>query len=99
MNFQEYSSYGFLKKQNLVVDSLESKQEHLNAKNKNVIVIGGGDTGSDCISTSVRQGQNPSQILKLCLSPQKQGQREHMAWPFTLKSSSSHDGEAIGNGL
>ena len=43
----------FLKKQNLVTDSVGSKEESLHAKNKNVIVIGGGDTGSDCIGTSL----------------------------------------------
>ena len=43
----------FLKLQNEVVDGLNTASEPLNAKDKNVIVIGGGDTGSDCIGTSL----------------------------------------------
>ena len=45
----------FLKLQNEVVDGIKKTSEDLNAKNKDVIVIGGGDTGSDCIGTSNRQ--------------------------------------------
>ena len=83
----------FLKKQNLVVDSLGSKEEHLNAKNKNVIVIGGGDTGSDCIGTSVRQGAKSITNFEIMPKPSKTRTKENPwpYWPFTLKSSSSHD--------
>ena len=83
----------FLKKQNLVVDSLGTKEEHLNAKNKNVIVIGGGDTGSDCIGTSVRQGAKSVTNFEIMPKPSKTRTKENPwpYWPFTLKSSSSHD--------
>jgi glutamate synthase (NADPH/NADH) small chain len=83
----------FLKKQNLVVDSLGTKEEHLNAKNKNVIVIGGGDTGSDCIGTSVRQGAKSITNFEIMPKPSKTRTKDNPwpYWPFTLKSSSSHD--------
>ena len=83
----------FLKKQNLVVDSLGSKEESLHAKNKNVIVIGGGDTGSDCIGTSVRQGAKSITNFEIMPKPSKTRTKENPwpYWPFTLKSSSSHD--------
>ncbi len=83
----------FLKKQNLVVDSLGSKEESLDAKNKNVIVIGGGDTGSDCIGTSVRQGAKSITNFEIMPKPSKTRTKDNPwpYWPFTLKSSSSHD--------
>ena len=83
----------FLKKQNLVVDSLGTKEEHLNAKNKNVIFIGGGDTGSDCICTSVRQGAKSITNFEIMPKPSKTRTKDNPwpYWPFTLKSSSSHD--------
>src|SRR5690606_11584182 len=46
----------FLKRNNEVVDGLAEITPDLHAKGKNVIVIGGGDTGSDCIGTSNRHG-------------------------------------------
>ena len=52
----ELSSDAFFKKQNQVISENFREVDELNAKNKNVIVIGGGDTGSDCIGTSNRQG-------------------------------------------
>ncbi|GIS06368.1 MAG: hypothetical protein CM15mP109_11240 [Candidatus Dadabacteria bacterium] len=49
------------------------KQKKYLATNKNVIVIGGGDTGSDCIGTSIRQGAESLHNLKLCLFLQNRG--------------------------
>ena len=46
----------FLKLNNQYVDGLIDFENILSAKDKNVIVIGGGDTGSDCIGTSNRHG-------------------------------------------
>ena len=46
----------FLPNSNKFVDKQLSLKKELSAKNKDVIVIGGGDTGSDCIGTSNRQG-------------------------------------------
>jgi len=67
--------------------------EIINAFGKNVIVIGGGDTGSDCIGTSKRQGAKS--ITQLELLPQPPKSRTHqMPWPvypMLLKTTSSHE--------
>ncbi len=60
--------------------------EIINAYDKNVIVIGGGDTGSDCIGTAKRQGAKS--ILQIELLPQPPKSRTH---PMTLKTTSSHE--------
>src|SRR5205809_3943858 len=67
--------------------------EIINAFDKNVIVIGGGDTGSDCIGTAKRQGAKS--ILQIELLPQPPKSRtHHMPWPvypMLLKTTSSHE--------
>lgn len=64
----------------------------LSAKGKHVIVIGGGDTGSDCVGTSNRQGA--ASVTQLEIMP-KPPEREDKAltwpnWPLKLRTSSSH---------
>ncbi|MFT4154114.1 glutamate synthase subunit beta [Parafilimonas sp.] len=67
--------------------------EIINAFNKDVVVIGGGDTGSDCIGTSKRQGARS--VLQIELLPQPPKSRtHHMPWPtypMLLKITSSHE--------
>ncbi|HRD77491.1 MAG TPA: glutamate synthase subunit beta [Hyphomicrobiaceae bacterium] len=63
----------------------------ISAKGKNVIVIGGGDTGSDCIGTSIRQGAKSVTQLEIMPEPPK---KENKAlawphWPLKLRISSS----------
>ena len=83
----------FLKNQNKIIDEKINMQSSLNAKNKNVIVIGGGDTGSDCIGTSNRQGAKSVINFEILPKPPKQRSVDNPwpYWPFTLKSSSSHE--------
>ena len=83
----------FLKNQNQIIDEKIDMHSSLNAKNKNVIVIGGGDTGSDCIGTSNRQGAKSVVNFEILPKPPKQRSNENPwpYWPFTLKSSSSHE--------
>jgi glutamate synthase (NADPH/NADH) small chain len=69
----------------------------ITAKGKHVIVIGGGDTGSDCIGTSTRQGA--ASIVQLEIMP-KPPETENKAltwpdWPLKLRSSSSHEEGAL----
>ncbi len=65
----------------------------ITAAGKNVIVIGGGDTGSDCIGTSNRQGARS--VVQLEILPQPPAERTpDMHWPYwpsTLRTSSSHE--------
>lgn len=64
----------------------------ISAKSKRVIVIGGGDTGSDCIGTSVRHGAKSVTSFELMPMP-KEGRPENQPWPYypmRLRTSSSH---------
>lgn len=82
----------FLTMQNKEVagDTIENK---ISAEGKNVVVIGGGDTGSDCIGTSHRQ--KAASVLQLELMPkppQNRGESDPWPlWPMTLRTSSSHE--------
>src|SRR6201994_4612205 len=65
----------------------------ITAKGKHVVVIGGGDTGSDCIGTSARQGA--ASIIQLEILP-KPPERENKAltwpdWPLKLRTSHAHE--------
>ncbi len=70
-----------------------SKEERINAKGKHVLVIGGGDTGSDCIGTSNRQGAaSITQIEIMPKPPVGHNQATPWPqWPVVLKTSSSHE--------
>ena len=83
----------FLKQQNKRVSATENKEEDIFATNKNVIVIGGGDTGSDCVGTSNRHGAKSITQFELLPQPPKE-RTPFMPWPtypMILKTSSSHD--------
>ncbi|MCA1809075.1 MAG: glutamate synthase subunit beta [Lentisphaerae bacterium] len=64
----------------------------LHASGKNVIVIGGGDTGSDCLGTALRQGA--ASVTQLEIMPEPPAQRDPTTpwplWPHMLRESSSH---------
>lgn len=84
----------FLTQQNRVIAGQSFDDcERINAKDKRVLVIGGGDTGSDCVGTSNRHGaRNVTQIEILPKPPEKKNQET--PWPFyptILKTSSSHE--------
>lgn len=70
-----------------------SKEERISAKGKHVLVIGGGDTGSDCIGTSNRQGAVSVTQIEIMPKPPV-GQNPVTPWPqwpVVLKTSSSHE--------
>ncbi len=70
----------FLKRNSKTVQGIKFDEEPISAKGKNVIVIGGGDTGSDCVGTSIRQGAKS--VTQLELMPKAPLERsEHMPWP------------------
>ena len=68
-------------------------QEQILASGKNVIVIGGGDTGSDCMGTSHRQGaRSVTQFEVMPMPPQQEN--KPLSWPYwpsRLRTSSSHE--------
>lgn len=83
----------FLKQQNKMVSGRAVTTEPISAAGKNVIVIGGGDTGSDCIGTSNRQGaKSVTQFEIMPMPPHLR--TENMPWPtypMLLKVTSSHE--------
>jgi glutamate synthase (NADPH) small chain len=83
----------FLKQQNKRVSKIEIDEENIFATNKNVVVIGGGDTGSDCVGTSNRQKATAVTQFELLPKP-PEGRTDFMPWPqypMTLKTTSSHE--------
>ncbi len=69
------------------------EDQRLSAKGKHVVVVGGGDTGSDCIGTSIRQGAvKVTQIELLSQPPQARAANNPWPyWPTILRTSSSHE--------
>jgi glutamate synthase (NADPH/NADH) small chain len=82
----------FLPQQNRVVAGDKVKGQIL-ATGKHVVVIGGGDTGSDCVGTSNRHGARSVAQFELLPQPPAQENKE-MTWPYwpvKLRTSSSHE--------
>lgn len=66
--------------------------DRISAKDKNVLVIGGGDTGSDCVGTSIRQGAKRVMQIEILPKPPEKREMDN-PWPYygyTLKTSTSH---------
>jgi len=83
----------FLRQQNRRVAGKEILEEEITAEGKVVVVIGGGDTGSDCIGTSIRQGAKA--VYQYEVMPKPSVERDDsMPWPTfprTLKVTTSHE--------
>ena len=83
----------FLSQQNdMVAGKTISKDILISAKGKKVLVIGGGDTGSDCVGTSNRQGATSVHQLELLPQPpvNENKQLTWPNWPMKLRTSTSH---------
>lgn len=70
-----------------------TEKERVTAKGKNVLVIGGGDTGSDCVGTSHRQGAISVTQIEIMPKPPVDDNPDTPwpYWPVVLKTSSSHE--------
>ena len=88
-----YFAMEFLKQQNKRVSNIKLDDEDIFATNKNVVVIGGGDTGSDCVGTSNRH--KAASVTQFELLPKPPEYRtDYMPWPsypMILKHTSSHE--------
>jgi glutamate synthase (NADPH/NADH) small chain len=82
----------FLPQQNRVVAG-DDVPDQIRATGKHVIVIGGGDTGSDCVGTSNRHGAATVTQFELLPPPPEQENKPLVwpYWPIKLRSSSSHE--------
>jgi glutamate synthase (NADPH/NADH) small chain len=87
----------FLPQQNRRVAGEPQDDTPILAKGKHVVVIGGGDTGSDCIGTSFRQGARS--VTNFEIMPQPPEHENKMLtwpdWPLKLRTSSSHEEGAV----
>lgn len=83
----------FLSQQNKRVAGDKLAEKDILATGKHVLVIGGGDTGSDCVGTSHRHGaKSVLQIELLAKPPEKRdGNSPWPRWPMILRTSSSHE--------
>ncbi len=84
----------FLGQQNRILEDIHvCPSNQINAKGKRVVVIGGGDTGSDCVGTAVRQGAESIMQIEILPKPPV-GHNPETPWPMfqkVLKTSSSHE--------
>ncbi len=88
-----YFAMDFLSQQNqLIIGEKVDEHSIISAKDKHVLVIGGGDTGSDCVGTSIRQGA--LKVTQIEIMPQPPVDKNpDTPWPYypnILKTSSSH---------
>ncbi|MCB0361106.1 MAG: glutamate synthase subunit beta [Bdellovibrionales bacterium] len=84
----------FLVQQNIANSKKSSPHQNpISALNKTVVVIGGGDTGSDCVGTAIRQGAKS--VLQLEMLPRPPKNRSSRTpwpqWPMKLRSSHAHE--------
>ena len=81
----------FLSSQNMLIGK-EIDKLKIDVKGKDVVIIGGGDTGSDCLGTSIRQ--KAANITQIEIMPEPPKERSASTpwpdWPYELKTSSSH---------
>ncbi|WP_018610600.1 glutamate synthase subunit beta [Uliginosibacterium gangwonense] len=87
-----YFAMEFLPQQNKV-NAGDKLRDQIKVSGKNVVVIGGGDTGSDCVGTSNRQGAKSILQIELLSKPPVQ-ENKSVTWPYwpnKLRTSSSHD--------
>ena len=82
----------YLHQQNCRVAGEPVKGQDILAEGKKAVVIGGGDTGSDCVGTALRQGAKA--VTQIEIMPQPPEERHESTpwpqWPYQLRTSSSH---------
>ena len=83
----------FLTTQNRRLNGILPISDDINARDRNVVIIGGGDTGSDCAGTCIRQGARS--VTQFELLPQPPASRAPSTpwplWPMMLRSSHAHE--------
>jgi glutamate synthase (NADPH/NADH) small chain len=89
-----YFAMEFLTQQNRVVDGQEIPYDaRISARDRNVLVIGGGDTGSDCVGTAIRQKAKSVTQIEILPKPPEKREADN-PWPYfgkILKTSTSHE--------
>ena len=89
-----YFAMDYLTQSNRFVADLQSEETMITAKNKTVVVIGGGDTGSDCVGTANRQGAKKVHQFEILPKPMEWKEQHNPTWPYwpqILRTSTSHE--------
>ena len=83
----------YLEHQNRVVSGLATLEPRLNAVGRRVLILGGGDTGSDCLGTALRQGAASVTQVELMPAPPKVRAESNPwpRWPLVFRTSSSQE--------
>ncbi len=85
----------FLRQQNIINRGIEIRPEdRISARDKHVVVLGGGDTGSDCVGTAIRQGARRVIQIEILPKPVEVNDNMNPAWPYVpkiMKTTSSHE--------
>jgi len=83
----------YLEHQNRVVSGLSPLAPRLSAAGKRVMILGGGDTGSDCLGTALRQGAASVTQVELMPAPPEQRAADNPwpQWPMVFRTSSSQE--------
>ncbi len=91
-----YFAMDYLTNSNMFVDGLVVEKDVITARNKVVLVIGGGDTGSDCVGTANRQGAKEVHQFEILTQPPEWKDSWNPSWPhwpdILRTSSSQHEG-------
>ncbi len=89
-----YQAMDFLTQMNRrIAGEVAEGEELIDAKDKNVVVIGGGDTGADCLGTSIRQGAKSVTQIEIMPKPpvDEDPQRPWPQYPMILRNNASHE--------
>ena len=83
----------YLIQQNVLIAGGEISNPGLTAEGKNVVILGGGDTGSDCLGTTIRQGANEVNQFEIMAKPPevRTDSNPWPEWPTIMRTSSSHE--------
>ncbi len=83
----------YLKPSNLVREGAALASSPINAKGKHVVIIGGGDTGADCLGTAHRQGAASVHQLEIMAEPPSDRLADNPwpLWPLILRTSAAHE--------
>jgi len=89
-----YQAMEYLTLSNLYVDGVRDETQIISAKNKKVLILGGGDSGADCVGTANRQGA--AEVIQYEIMPKPMAWKHSWnpnwpEWPNILQNSSSHE--------
>ena len=88
-----YQAMEYLPMQNRVCEGDEKPENFIDAKDKHVVIIGGGDTGADCLGTANRQGAKSVHQLEIMPRPPEQRAENNPwpEWPRIYRTASAHE--------